>query len=639
MTLPIERARTRRPVTWLTLIGVLLLPVVIGGILVAALYNPAERLDSMSAAIVNEDEPVTIDDQYVPLGRQLTAGLVEGSDEIAEQPRPGRSPTPTTPPTGLADGTYQAVVTIPENFSAAATSTAPGRHARAGDHRGVRRRPTPQVVDDAITAQVTSAAASIMGDAALAGLPRERVPRLHDARRPARRGRRRRAPARRRRAAGRRRRRAAAGRRDAARRRRVAARVGRGRARGGLDQIAAGTAASASGAGQLADGLDSRGRQVSNQRARRRRSGDRDATPRPPRRRPRPLRAERRRRSRRRSAGSPASASPRAARPTFCDAAWRTAAATAGSAATRRRGGRDERRHRERVRGSDRRRHPAAHVADERRTDGCRRPDAARSPAASTQLASGTTQSADGARGLAIGRGAARRRRDQLSDGRADRSPTASQSLADGTDDARGRPGSGIRRSAVLHRHRGDEPRRRRRRPGRRRRRRLIALRRVGRAAARDARALVRRTRHVRRAAGGIAPRPHLASAVRRCSRCAASRRPPRSAPCRGFWSPASCSSPRPTTGREWSLFAALCVDRGRRLRRREPGARRRVRRRRPLARGPRRRARRGHRRGLHRARRAVGRRRAPADRARLQRHARGADRRPAASARRSPGC
>ena len=83
MTLHIERARTRRPITWLTLIGVLLLPVLIGGILVAALYNPAERLDNMSAAIVNEDEPVTIDDQLVPLGRQLTAGLVEGSDEIA----------------------------------------------------------------------------------------------------------------------------------------------------------------------------------------------------------------------------------------------------------------------------------------------------------------------------------------------------------------------------------------------------------------------------------------------------------------------------------------------------------------------------------------------------------------------------
>ena len=82
MTLPIERARSRRPITWLTVIGAILLPVVIGGILVAALYNPSSRLDSMHAAIVNNDQPVTINGQIVPLGRQLTAGLVKGSNQL-----------------------------------------------------------------------------------------------------------------------------------------------------------------------------------------------------------------------------------------------------------------------------------------------------------------------------------------------------------------------------------------------------------------------------------------------------------------------------------------------------------------------------------------------------------------------------
>lgn len=48
MNLSIERARSRKPVTLLTIIGVLLLPAIIGGILVAALQNPTERLDSMS---------------------------------------------------------------------------------------------------------------------------------------------------------------------------------------------------------------------------------------------------------------------------------------------------------------------------------------------------------------------------------------------------------------------------------------------------------------------------------------------------------------------------------------------------------------------------------------------------------------
>ncbi|MHC2999701.1 YhgE/Pip family protein [Microbacterium sp. HJ5] len=162
MTLSIERARTRRPVTWLTLIGVLLLPVVIGGILVASLYNPVERLDGLQAAIVNEDEPVTIDDQLVPLGRQLTAGLVEGGEDQPSNLTWTISNADDAA-SGLADGTYAAVITIPENFSAAATSTQPGETPERATIE-VQTPPDSLIVDDAITAQVTTAAAALMGE-------------------------------------------------------------------------------------------------------------------------------------------------------------------------------------------------------------------------------------------------------------------------------------------------------------------------------------------------------------------------------------------------------------------------------------------------------------------------------------------
>ncbi|MEU1971167.1 YhgE/Pip family protein [Microbacterium sp. NPDC019599] len=162
MSLPIERARTRKPVTWITIIGVLLLPVVIGGILVASLYNPAERLDQINAAVVNEDEPVTIDDQLVPLGRQLTAGLVEGSDEL-DSNLTWTISNADDAAEGMADGTYDAIVTIPENFSAAATSTAPGGTPEQATIE-VQTAPDALIVDSAITAQVTQAAASIMGE-------------------------------------------------------------------------------------------------------------------------------------------------------------------------------------------------------------------------------------------------------------------------------------------------------------------------------------------------------------------------------------------------------------------------------------------------------------------------------------------
>ncbi|GAA1954284.1 YhgE/Pip family protein [Agromyces allii] len=162
MTLPIERARSKRPVTWLTIIGVLMLPVVIGGILVAALYNPTERLGELNAAIVNNDEPVTIDDQLVPLGRQLTAGLVEGTGEDDANLTWTLSNTEDAK-AGLADGTYAAVITIPENFSAAATSTAPGGTPERATIK-VSTPPDSLVVDDAITAQVAQTATSVLGE-------------------------------------------------------------------------------------------------------------------------------------------------------------------------------------------------------------------------------------------------------------------------------------------------------------------------------------------------------------------------------------------------------------------------------------------------------------------------------------------
>ncbi|MCB1297451.1 MAG: YhgE/Pip family protein [Microthrixaceae bacterium] len=160
MTLPIERARTRRPITWLTVLGVILLPVLIGGVLVAALYNPTERLENITAAIVNNDEPVTIDGQYVPLGRQLTAGLVDGGD--ADSNLSWIISNTEDAASGLADGTFSAVVTIPENFSSAATSTANPDTAT----QAVIEVQTPKnslIVDDAITAQVTQTAADVMG--------------------------------------------------------------------------------------------------------------------------------------------------------------------------------------------------------------------------------------------------------------------------------------------------------------------------------------------------------------------------------------------------------------------------------------------------------------------------------------------
>ncbi|WP_311244932.1 YhgE/Pip family protein [Microbacterium sp. WCS2018Hpa-23] len=166
MTLPIERARSRKPITWLTILGILLLPAAVGGILVAALQNPTERLDSMTAAIVNLDEPVEIDGQLTPLGRQLASGLVEGSDELDSNLTWVIS-NEDDAAEGLADGSYQAVITIPEEFSATATSAGQAISDGGGEaEQATIQVTTPDdglVADDLITSQIANVAASSMG--------------------------------------------------------------------------------------------------------------------------------------------------------------------------------------------------------------------------------------------------------------------------------------------------------------------------------------------------------------------------------------------------------------------------------------------------------------------------------------------
>ncbi|CAH0190975.1 hypothetical protein SRABI76_01771 [Microbacterium oxydans] len=166
MTLSIERARSRKPITWLTILGILLLPAAVGGILVAALQNPTERLDSMTAAIVNLDDPVTIDGQVTPLGRQLASGLVEGSDDLDSNLTWVIS-NKEDAADGLADGSYQAVITIPESFSAAATSAGQAIADGGGNpEKATIEVTTPQdglVADDLITGQIANVAASTLG--------------------------------------------------------------------------------------------------------------------------------------------------------------------------------------------------------------------------------------------------------------------------------------------------------------------------------------------------------------------------------------------------------------------------------------------------------------------------------------------
>ncbi|MBB1514946.1 YhgE/Pip domain-containing protein [Tessaracoccus sp. MC1679] len=105
-----------RRVTWPAIVALVLVPLLAVAALLA-LTRPGGD-EQISAAVVNLDEAVTVNGQLVPMGRQLAAAMIERDGEnvswtLADEPSAAD---------GLASGEFAAVVTIPQGFSAAATS-------------------------------------------------------------------------------------------------------------------------------------------------------------------------------------------------------------------------------------------------------------------------------------------------------------------------------------------------------------------------------------------------------------------------------------------------------------------------------------------------------------------------------------
>jgi putative membrane protein len=160
-----ERVGSRRRLSVISIVGIVLVPFVIAGVLVWALWNPQQRLDRVQAAIVNNDKPVTLNGQTVPLGRQLASGLV-GTAKPGSA-KAGQNFTwvitdKTDAAAGLESGEYTAVITIPKDFSAAATSTANAADARTATLQ-VQTSKSSKVLDQTISQTVAQTAASTLG--------------------------------------------------------------------------------------------------------------------------------------------------------------------------------------------------------------------------------------------------------------------------------------------------------------------------------------------------------------------------------------------------------------------------------------------------------------------------------------------
>jgi len=147
----------------LATIGLVALPLAIGGLLTWSLSAPTQDLDRITAAIVNDDVPVSLNGQTVPVGRQFAAGLITGNPDAGEGSDFDWVLTnDDDAASGLADGTYVAVVTIPPTFSASATSFS-GEAADAMQAEvDVETASSAALLDPALSAAITSAAVSAL---------------------------------------------------------------------------------------------------------------------------------------------------------------------------------------------------------------------------------------------------------------------------------------------------------------------------------------------------------------------------------------------------------------------------------------------------------------------------------------------
>lgn len=149
------------PARWYTLLGLVLVPLLVAGGFLVAGMNSDSRLRSVQAAVVNLDEPVTVEGQYIPLGRQLTANLVD-SDRVENLD--WTLATEAEARAGLATGAYAAMVLIPENFSAAATSYAKEANEAERATIELATSPVAGVADATLGKAVALAAASSLNE-------------------------------------------------------------------------------------------------------------------------------------------------------------------------------------------------------------------------------------------------------------------------------------------------------------------------------------------------------------------------------------------------------------------------------------------------------------------------------------------
>lgn len=110
---PTARTWTPRTITWRLWAAIILIPVFMLSLGLFAFHGTSNHPATAKAAVVNNDEPVELNGQTLPLGRQLASELLHNNDSDYDWTLTDADDARN----GLDNGSYAITVTIPNDFS------------------------------------------------------------------------------------------------------------------------------------------------------------------------------------------------------------------------------------------------------------------------------------------------------------------------------------------------------------------------------------------------------------------------------------------------------------------------------------------------------------------------------------------
>lgn len=155
-----ERSHSTITLSIPSVVALILVPLLVAAGLIGTTWKMTDRLGQVKAAVVNEDAGVKLNGQQVPLGRQLSGGLIKSDTQTTDGRNIAWELTDSSKASdGLKDGTYAAVVTIPKSFSKDATSYSANKADAANSARIDVKTSDSAPVTDTTIARMTAQAA------------------------------------------------------------------------------------------------------------------------------------------------------------------------------------------------------------------------------------------------------------------------------------------------------------------------------------------------------------------------------------------------------------------------------------------------------------------------------------------------